>query len=184
MASLEMVAAAIRHDDFAVLLDLSEAYFHITVAAAHRHFLHFKFQSKFFQFKAMPFRFCTTPRISTKLMLAISWYCRQHGIRIIFYLHDTIIFAQTHDLAIAHRDFVMNLLKKLGFNINLEKSDLAPAKRFTFLGLVWDSASHSLALTEENISKPQCGAQHLLEASCQEVQSFLGLSNFVAFAMP
>jgi hypothetical protein len=33
------------------------------------------------------------------------------------------------------RDFVMALLRNLGFLINLEKSDLHPKKQFTFLGL-------------------------------------------------
>lgn len=187
MATLKMVAAAIRHNDFAVSLDLSDAHFHVNVAPEHRCFLCFKFKGKIFQFKAMSFGLSSAPRLFTKLMRVISWYCHQKGICIIFYLDDTVILARSRTQAIEHRNAVMSLLRKLGFLINLEKSDLAPTRQFTFLGLLWDSVMHSVTLTEEKCSKLHCGAQRLLRShsvTCRTVQKFLGLTNFAAFAVP
>lgn len=187
MATLKMVATVIRQQDFAVSLDLSDAYFHVYVAPAHHRFLHFKFKGKFFQFKAMPFHLCSAPRLFTKLTRAVSWYCRQQGIRIIFYLYDTVILSRSKHQAIQHRNFVLQLFKALGFMVNMEKSDLAPSKQFSFLGLQWDSADHSVALTEEKVTGLQRGACNLLRAlavSCRNVQKLFGLTNFATFTVP
>lgn len=81
----------------------------------------------------------------------------------------------------------MSLLCKLGSIINLEKSDLTPTKQFTFLSLHWDSIVHSMTFTGGKFSKLCSSDQHLLQpstVSCKEVQKFLGLTNFAAFAVP
>lgn len=67
MVTLKKVASAIRPQDFAISLDLSDAYFHVNVAPSHRRFLRFKFKRKIFQFKAMPLGLCSAPRLFTIL---------------------------------------------------------------------------------------------------------------------
>lgn len=85
MATLKMVASSIRRNDFAVSLDLSDAYFHVNVAPSHMRFLYFMFEGKIFQFKAMPFGLSSAPRLFTKFIHAISGYCHQRGIRIVLF---------------------------------------------------------------------------------------------------
>lgn len=149
MATLKMVAASLRRHDFVVSLDLSDTYFHLNIDRSFRRFLHFKFEGTVYQFRAMPFGLCSSPRLFTILTRVITHFCRAHGIRIIFYLDDTIIMARSRTVVIQHQDFVMQLLKRLGSLINLEKSDLAPSQSFCFLGLLWDTRSLSVSLTEE-----------------------------------
>lgn len=187
MATLRMVAAAIRKDDYVISLDLSDAYFHVRVDARFRRFLRFKFRGRLFQFRAMPFNLSSAPRLFTKLTRAISSFCRKQGIRLIFSLDDTVIMAHSRKKAIAHRDFVMALLQRLGFLINLEKSDLAPSKQFQFLGLVWYSASHSVSLPSHKQSVLRTSASNLLakhSVSCWDLQRFLGRTNFATVAVP
>lgn len=185
VTTLKMVATSVEKNDFAVSLNLSDTYFHIDVAKAHRHFLCFKFQGKLFQFKAMPFDLCSPTvhedDVSHFHVLQTPW------VHIIFYLGDTIILTIYRALATEHHNFVMNLLVKLGYLINLEKSDLSPSEQFSFLGLLWDSALYTVALTEGKLLKHQRETCCLLVASrvsCLDVQSFLGLSNFASFAVP
>lgn len=104
---MAILVAAICLNDFAVSHNLSDAYFHANVAPSHRHFLRSKFADKFYQFKAMPFGLSSAPYLFTKLTRAISWYCPQYGIQIIFYLDDTVILARSQNLAINHRNAVM-----------------------------------------------------------------------------
>jgi hypothetical protein len=187
MATLRMVAHSLREKDFVVSLDLTDAYFHVNIDPSFRKFMRFKFRGKLFQFKAMPFGLCSAPRIFTKLTQAITRYCRQMGIRIIFYLDDTLIMARSRRDILYQRDFVMALLRNLGFLINLEKSDLHPKKQFTFLGLEWDTDCPSVALTTEKVNRIQLFAHRLLQrphSSCLDLQRFLGQTNFASFAVP
>lgn len=121
------------------------------------------------------------------LTCAITHFCRQRGIRIIFYLDDTIIMTLSKALALQNRDFVMTLLRDLGFFINLRKSDLAPSRYFCFLGLNWDTSIPSVSLTDEKLEKLSGSARCLLHKSvthCRKIQQFLGRTNFAAFAVP
>lgn len=70
----------------------------------------------------------------------------------IFYLDDTIILAQSHEVALEHCDHMVKLLGQLGFILNQEKSDFSPAHRFTFLGLNWDTILNMVALPDDSFS--------------------------------
>lgn len=132
MATLEMVSGAVRKDVFVISLDLSSACFHFWAILEFRRFMRFKFKRQLYQFRAMPFGLCSEPRLLMKVTHAFSHFCKQHGIRIIFHLGDTIILVQFCRQAFDARDFMETLFKSLGFMISLSKSDLAPSKQFTF----------------------------------------------------
>lgn len=187
MATLKMVAGSLCHNDFVVSLDLSDAYFHLSIDRHFRRFLRFKLDGSVYQFKPMPFGLCSAPHIFTMLTQAITLFCRRRGIRIIFYLDDTIIMARSRATAIKHRNFVMSLLQRRGFIINLAKSDLAPSQTFCFLGLNWDTSIPAVSLTEEKVSVLHSSADRILRKgtpSCRELQQFLGCTNFASFAVP
>lgn len=135
MATLKMVAGALRKGDFMVSLHLSDAYFHLRIHPHFHGFLRFKFQGKLFQFWATPFGLSLAPRVFTRITRPIILFCCRLSIRIIFYLDDSIIMARSQQEVIQHSNFVLLLLKCLGFLINLQKLDLALARKFTFLGL-------------------------------------------------
>lgn len=89
--------------------------------------------------------------------------------------------------ALTQRDFVLALLSRLGFLVNLQKSDLAPFQRLTFLGLHWDMQSGKTALTDKKVLKFQRAASHLVASNppwTWDLQKFLGLSNSAAYMVP
>ncbi len=61
---------------------------------------------------------------------------RLQGIRIKKYIDDWLILAQSHQLAVWHRDVVLAHMKKLGLWLNAKKSVLSPLQRTTFLGVI------------------------------------------------
>ncbi len=63
---------------------------------------------------------------------------RLQDIRIMNYIDDWLILAQSHQLAVRHRDVVLAHMKELGLQLNTKKSVLSPPQRTTFLGMVWD----------------------------------------------
>ncbi|CAB4006993.1 Hypothetical predicted protein [Paramuricea clavata] len=56
------------------------------------------------------FRLATAPRVFTKLMKPVVGALRQRGIRLIIYLDDILIMAESHDLALHHAAPTLNLL--------------------------------------------------------------------------
>ncbi len=57
------------------------------------------------------------------------------------YIDDWLILAQSHQLAVRHRDVVLAHIKELGLWLNAKKSVLSPLQRTTFIGVLWDSTS-------------------------------------------
>ncbi len=74
---------------------------------------------------------------------------REQGIRILNYLDDWLILAQSREQLCEHRDLVLSHLSQLGLQVNWEKSKLAPVQRISFLGMELDSVEQSARLTEE-----------------------------------
>lgn len=91
----------------------------------------------------------------TKLTHPIAHFCWHLGIRIIFYLDDSIIMAHSRQTLVQHRDLVLSLLQHLGLLVNLSKLDLSPSQNFPFLGLVWDTLSAHVFFPNDKQTKNQ-----------------------------
>ena len=74
---------------------------------------------------------------------------REQGVRILNYLDDWLILAQSWDKLCEHRDLVLRHLSQLGLQVNWEKSKLSPVQRISFLGMELDSVEQTARLTEE-----------------------------------
>ncbi len=76
-------------------LDLKDAYIHIQIAPHHRPFLRFAFEGVAYQYTVLPFGLSLAPRTFTKCMDAAISPPRQMGIRILKYLDNWLILAQS-----------------------------------------------------------------------------------------
>jgi hypothetical protein len=61
METTRSVATAIQPNDWAVSLDLRDAYFHIPMHPDYQHFLRFSHDGKVYQFQALPFGLAPPP---------------------------------------------------------------------------------------------------------------------------
>lgn len=188
MTTIQSISKSLRQDDWAVSLDLKDAYLHIPIHKLDRKYLKVCFQGKIYQFKAMPFGLSSAPRMFTKLTRVIVLHCRELGIRLYVYLDDSLILGQPRELLLQHRDLVIKLLRDLGFILNLGKSELRPARQWGFLGLLWDTVTMQVALPDDKVADMTRSAQTLLtlahNPACRTVQAFLGKANFSALAVP
>ena len=103
---------------------------------------------------------------------------RQRGIRLIIYLDDLMIMAESHDQALHHAASTLNLLEGLGFIVNYQKSQLLPSQKMEFLGFLIDSNTMTLQLPGEKLRKIRKKCQELLAqttVSVRELSKFLGL---------
>ncbi|KAL0177125.1 hypothetical protein M9458_026019, partial [Cirrhinus mrigala] len=99
-------------------------------------FLRFVFERVACQYTVLPFGLSLTPRTSTKCMGAALSSLRRKGIRIVNYLDDWLILAQSEDKLLSHRSF---LFSHLDCWVNFAKSTLSPSQQISFLGTVLDS---------------------------------------------
>ncbi len=98
----------------------------------HRKLLRFAFGGKACQHCVLPFGLALAPQTFTKSMdaaLAPLWL---QGIRILNYLDGWL--AHTQDQALTHRDLVLDHLRSLGLQTNLQKSVLLPSQQQPFCG--------------------------------------------------
>ena len=123
----------------------------------------------------------TAPRVFTKLMKPVVAMLRQRGVRLIIYLDDMLIMAESTSLALHHAASALNLLESLGFVVNYHKSQLIRSQQIEFLGFLVDSVTLSLQLPGEKLRKIRKRCQQLLnvgETSIRELSKFFNSSSF------
>ncbi len=140
MLTQKRIFACVRPLDWFAAIDLKDAYFHVSILPRHRPFLRFAF---------LPFGLSLSPRVFTKVVEAALVPLREQGVRIINYLDDWLILAQSRRQLSAHRDLVLKHLSLLGLRVNWEKSKLVPTQRISFLGMEFDSVNQTARLTQE-----------------------------------
>lgn len=139
MLTIKNVVSQIQSEDWFVTIDLKDAYFHISILPQHRKYLRFACGGEAFQYRVLPFGLALSPRTFTKIVEAALAPLRMQGIRILNYIDDWLILAQTHDMAVRHRDVVLTHIRRLGFRLNIARSVLVAARTTISLGVLWDS---------------------------------------------
>ncbi|CAM4725781.1 unnamed protein product [Leuciscus chuanchicus] len=152
MLTLKQIVSQIQSEDWFVTIDLKDAYFHVSIHPHHRKFLRFAFGGEAYQYRVLPFGLGLSPRTFTKCVDAALAPLRLQGIRILNYLDDWLILAQSEQMAVRHRGVVLAHIEKLGLRLNSKKSVLLPAQRTTFLGVNWDSITMQARLSPARIS--------------------------------
>ncbi len=92
----------------------------------HRMFLRFAFGGRAFQYWVLPFGLVLSPRTFTIFVDVALAPLRLQGIRIMNYIGDWLILAQSHQLAVWNRDVVLAHMKEMGLRLNAKKSVLSP----------------------------------------------------------
>lgn len=65
MVMLAMIIPSFEKGTWFMAVNMKNTYFHIDIHPVHRHFLRFTVGTHHFQYRVLPFRIATTPRIFT-----------------------------------------------------------------------------------------------------------------------
>ncbi len=98
------------------------------------------------------------------------------------YINDWLILAQSHQLAVRHRDAVLVNMKELGLRLNAKMSVLSPLQRTTFLGVVWDSTSMQARLCPTRIESILSAVNRIRLGQSLTVKQFQRLLGLMAAA--
>ncbi len=143
------IIKCIQPQDWFAAIDLKDAYLHVSILLRHRPFLRFAFEGRAWQYRVLPFGLSLSPCVFTKVVEGALNPLQEVGVRILNYLDDWLILAQSREQLGDPRDLVLRHLSQLGLRVNWEKSKLSPVQRISFLGVELDSVSMTARLTEE-----------------------------------
>ncbi|KAI2644940.1 Transposon Ty3-G Gag-Pol polyprotein [Labeo rohita] len=180
--TVSQVVSQIRSEHWFVTIDLKDAYFHVSILPQHRKFRRFAFRGEAYQYRVLPFSLALSPRTFTKCVDAALAPLRLRGIRILSYIDDWLIMAQSEHMAVQHRDVVLAHMKELGLRLNAKKSVLSPLQRTTYLGVVWDSTTMQARLSPARIESILTTVKRVKEGRSLTVKQFQRLLGLMAAA--
>ena len=181
------VRTSIRSQEWAVSIDIRDAYLHVPMHLAVRKYLRFVVNKRVYQFTCLPFGLATSPREFTKLLRPVVALLRKQGVRLHVYLDDWLIRADTPEQANQHAQMTIRFLQYLGWVINYEKSDLVPSQDFEFIGMHFNTRQFTVAPLPKMRLKIQSIHQHWLTnpvITARDLHRFLGMVVFMATLVP
>ncbi|CAJ0952991.1 unnamed protein product [Ranitomeya imitator] len=140
MESLRSVVASMEPGEFLCSVDIRDAYLHVPICVRHQRFLRFAIQEHHYQFTALPFGLPSAPRVFTKVRAAVMAILRSKGILVIPYLDDLLIKGPSRRDGSQSLQLTLDVLLRLGWIINYQKSSLIPTRRLEFLGIEFDTS--------------------------------------------
>ncbi|MES9882152.1 MAG: reverse transcriptase domain-containing protein [Sedimenticola sp.] len=177
METASTIRSAIRPGDWAVSIDLQDAYLHVPIRRSSRKYLRFVSEGRCYQFTVLPFGLSTAPRVFTILMEAVASAARRMGVSLLQYLDDWLLFNQSRDLLLLNLSTLWELILSLGLIPNLAKSELVPTQNFCYVGMNFLTDHEIVRVPEERIASTLAVVFEVLEApslSARKILSLLG----------
>ncbi|XP_043270419.1 uncharacterized protein [Venturia canescens] len=168
-------------DCYMVTIDLKDAYYLVPIASEHRKYLRFSFQGQIFEFTVLPFGLNCAQLIFTKIMKPTVTFLRKKGLMSVIYLDDILLFGHSVTNCLDNANQTIELLEKLGFVINYEKSRLSPSKKCIFLGLCLNSEKMQVELPPDkrlSVLKLIRKYQKTKRCKIRDFASFIGSLGF------
>ncbi len=110
-------------------MDLKDVYFHIQIAPHHRRFLRFALEGTAYQYPVLLLGLALAPAHFLEVHGRSSSHpLRASGMRVLNYLDDWLILAQSRDTPASHIDKLLRHLEFLRLCVNVRKSILAPSQ--------------------------------------------------------
>ena len=187
MTSPSHVRLALFPGAFLASVDLKDAYWHVPINCRFRMFLAFAIGSQVYRFKVLPFGLSLPPRVFTKMMVPVCSRLISLGVNILFYLDDWLIVGDSQEDCARMIDITLSVGKEMGLAFNIPKSHLCPTQSLTWIGLVWDTVSQTVALSVRN--RARCWSKvflaiHSRTLSRRRWESLIGSLNFAAVVVP
>ena len=86
METLNVILPQLSASDWAVSIDLKDAYLHVPIHPSSRRFLGFQFLGKTFQYKVLPFGLKDSPWVLTRVVATLVGHLRRLGLRLLYFL--------------------------------------------------------------------------------------------------
>ena len=127
------VVGQIKPKDLLVTVDIKSAFHHIPVFHEHQEYLGFEWQGRFYKWTVTPFGLNCSPFFCCKILRHVIEKVRLLGVRISIFVDDILLMCDKNVVE-DHKRILIDLLGKLGWKINWEKSSLEPSENKLYIG--------------------------------------------------
>jgi ribonuclease HI len=134
LLSLRDLRESVRPNDWMASIDLRDAYLHVPIRRKHQRYLRFLFRGRHYQWLVLPFGIAVAPWLFTRLTTPIAGWLHQRGIRFHSYMDDCLVLHQDRTELLLQLRTTQQLLQRLGWVLNMEKSELTPKRTLQFIG--------------------------------------------------
>ena len=175
METVKSVRQSIMANDWAVSIDLTDAYLHVPIHPISRKYLRFIYDHQVFQFTAIPFGMSLSPWVFTKLMNVIATHLCLRAASLFSYLADWLVRDLIRNRLISHTKYTLQTVQNLGFIPNLKKSDLIPTQQFTFIGMEFLTQQEIVSVPVNRVKALILTIKTILSQTQVSAQTFLSL---------
>ena len=164
MDTLLVALTLITPGCFMASIDLKDAYYSLPIDEQHRKFLRFRWKGQLWQYDCMPNGLALAPRKFTKLLKPVYAQLREQGHVSTAFLDDSLLVADSELSCVKNIQATVQLLRSLGFIIHPEKSVLVPSQTIQYLGVVINSSTMTVTLTDERKASLVAACAQVLKA--------------------
>lgn len=184
METFETTLKLISKGCYMASVDIRDAYYCVPVHIEFRKYLRFEWREKLYQFTCFPNGLSCAPRKYTKMMKPVYATLRLGGHTIAGYIDDSLLIADTeHDL-LHTIQATLEMMEKLGFVINYDKSVLTPSTSITYLGFCIDSNLMRVTLNEEKVAMITQECQKLLAKNKETIRNVSRIIGLIVASFP
>ena len=183
METVAVISNTITGELWACSIDIKDAYFHVPINWEFHKFLAFKVKNRVFVFQFLPFGLSPAPWAFTRVIRPVKKRLHSVGQIIFSFIDDFILFAKSPEELSKAAEAALDLLQKLGFSINWEKSNLVPSQNVEFLGVDWDLKDRTLSVPLEKRQEIVRRCTMALNRDCmtrREMECLVGKMNFAS----
>ena len=187
MLTLKQVRLLLPQQSWTVALDFREGFYHVMVSRAFRPFLGFRYRGQNWRFRAMPFGLNLAPKCFTKIVSYTILRLAREGIWCLPYLDDLLIIAKSKEQCLLHLKKALNILRRLGWIVNLEKSRTDPKQVFDWLGVHYNLVEHTVSNTQESHNNLLSQLKDALSKELitkRRIMQLQGLANWLGHVNP
>jgi hypothetical protein len=151
--TLNQIRASLRKGQWAISLDLTDAFFHIPMHVESSRLLRFFHKGRTYQYVALPFGLKTAPWVFSTVMKQVLRMKEMAEIQAHPYLDDWLVPTDTYEQGLQQAIALIDLCLELGLTINYQKSEFVPKQQIVFLGGLYNLREYQVTITEENKQK-------------------------------
>ena len=178
METAEVIRASLQVGEWVASIDLTDAYFHVPIHPKFQKYLRFHVEGQAYQFRALPFGIATAPLEFTRVVKEVKFIALSQGVRIHQYLDDWLVRAKDQDSCARDVQKLITLVEKLGWIVNVKKSELNPTQDLEFLGYRFNLREGLVYPNQKKLDKLKILAVSILQGhktSPRKLMSLIGV---------
>ena len=186
MTTMRDVKRALTDNCWMASIDLTDCFWGLPLDKKDQRACAFQWRGVNYVFNCLPFGLSLSPMWITKLYRNVVEHLQAQGHRVLIYIDDIIILADSKQACEQSVRAVQACLQDLGARVNTEKSCLEPTQRLEYLGFELDSVAMKIWAPAKKLANTKKAIKAFIRgkaATARDAASILGKLHSLADAL-